>query len=177
VSLIVAIQSAQPIKMHPNPSIASPGPALSSVITVVVMVSSPQMPVGPHLMPARPIPSLQDAQAVQVSVNATPLAPEPPRSLVVVVAPVQMPIGAHSAPMTLVVSVQGAETVLVHSNSSEPSPDPLVPTMKVMVVVVTTVEMPVTANVVPTSPIPTAEDTQAVPVPSDFFVMVGPEPS
>jgi len=111
VSLIVAIQSAQPIKMHPNPSIASPGPELSSVITVVVMVSSPQMPVGPHLMPARPIPSLQDAQAVQVSVNATPLAPEPPRSLVVVVAPVQMPIGAHSAPMTLVVSVQGAETV------------------------------------------------------------------
>lgn len=88
-----------------------------------------------------------------------------------------MPVGTHAAPMALVIPVESAQAVPVHANSAEAAPYPFVSAMQMVIVVVASVQVPVTSHVVPASSIPAPEDTQAVSMPANFPVMVGPEPT
>jgi len=90
--LVVSIQGAQTIEVDSNASVSSPSPRSTAVHAVVIVIASPQMPISSHLVPSRSSPPLQDAQAIEVTSNAPPSAPEPTRPLVIMVSAVQMPI-------------------------------------------------------------------------------------
>jgi len=92
MTLVISVQSSQPVQMDTNASITSPCPAVSSMQVMIVVIPAPQMPVCTHTMPPGTIKPFQDAQAVQMSANASRTTPEPPWSLVVVIAPPQVPI-------------------------------------------------------------------------------------
>jgi hypothetical protein len=147
--LVVPVQGAQSIQMHTNASEPAPGPFVSAMEMVVVVIPAVQMPIRPHVTPVPAIPALQDAQTIQVTSNSAVPTPEPSRPLVIMVSAPQMPIGSDSSPVSLVISIQGAQSVEVHSDASEPSPSPTRAPMQTVIVVVPTVEVPVCSYIVP----------------------------
>jgi hypothetical protein len=176
VALVIAIQGAQAVEVHTDAPVPSPSPLSAAMHAVVVVIATPQVPVAANLHPARTGPAPQDAQAVQVTANATPSAPEPARALVVVVATPQVPIRADSTPVSLVVAIQGSQPIQMNTDSPETSPHPLVSAMQMMVVVVPSVQMPVAAHIVPPSAIPSSVDPQTVQMTADPAVSA-PEPA
>jgi len=147
--LVVPVQGAQSIQMHTNAPESAPSPSVSAMEMVVVVIPAVEMPIRPYVTPVPAIPTLQDAQTIQVTSNSAVSTPEPSRPPVVMVSAPQMPIGSDSSPVSLVISIQGAQSVEVHSNASEPSPRPTRAPMQTMVVVVPTVEVPVSSHIVP----------------------------
>jgi hypothetical protein len=164
VALVIAIQGAQAVEVHTDAPVPSPSPLSAAMHAVVVVIATPQVPVAANLHPARTGPAPQDAQAVQVTANASPSSPEPARASVVVVAPPQVPIRAHATPMALAVAIQGAQPVQVHTDAPEPAPSPSVAPVQVMVVIVAAVQVPVAPDLHPTGTGPTPQDAQAVQV-------------
>ena len=75
MALVIAVQRAQAVEMHANPTIAAPGPAMPSVQAVIVVIPSVQMPVAAHVVPPTSIPTLEDALSVEVPPNASVAAP------------------------------------------------------------------------------------------------------
>jgi hypothetical protein len=61
MALIVAIECAQAVQVHANSPESAPSPLCSSMQTVVIMVATPQVPIGAHLYPFGSSPTLQDA--------------------------------------------------------------------------------------------------------------------
>jgi len=149
VTLVVAVQCAQPIEVDTNAAISTPRPAMSSMQTVIVVIPSVEMPISAYDVPATAIPTFQDSLTVKVATNSSVSAPIPSWTLVVVVFAPEIPVCPHSAPVPLVVHVQHAQAVEVDANAPEPAPSPLSATMEVVVVVVLAPQMPVAAHVVP----------------------------
>jgi len=176
MSLIVAIQGAQPILMDTNASVCTPNPLVSTMQMMVVIIPSPKVPVRTDFMPPRTVPAPQDAKAIQVTANATPPSPEPARSPVVMVSAPEMPVRANASPMALVVAVQGSQSVEVNSDATITAPSPAVPSMEMMVVIVATPQVPVCADCMPPSPGPTLEDASAVEMAADSPIAT-PEPT
>jgi hypothetical protein len=126
---------------------------------MVVVVFAPQVPIAADLMPTGTIPTPVDAQSVTMTADfAVVVAPEPARSFVVVITSPQVPVGANTTPVTLMVAIQGSQTVQVNSNAPIAAPSPSVPTMEMVVVIISAVEMPITPHLVPPSTIPAPED-------------------
>jgi len=69
MSLVVAVQSSQPISMQTDPPEATPDPLGASVQAMTVMVSPDQVPVATNCFPTGASPTSQDPQAVEVPTN------------------------------------------------------------------------------------------------------------
>jgi len=136
VSLIVPIQNTQTVEMMADSAILSPSPLRATMEAVVIMVSSPQVPVASDIVTASPVPSAEGSQSVKMSANSTELAPEPLGSLVVVIPSVQIPVSSHTAPPALVVAVEHAQPVEMMANSAVTAPAPLSPAMMAVIVMV-----------------------------------------
>merc|ERR1712013_530267 len=113
------------------------------------------MPVLAANNPASAFVHFQNSQTVQVPTDAPVAAPEPARSGDVMVTTPQMPVCTDAAPMTLVVAVQGTEAIQMMANTTESAPSPLSATMVFVVVVILSIQMPLSPN-----------DNPAVSVPS-----------
>jgi len=162
MALVIAIQGAQPVEMNANAPEPAPFPTMTAMKVMVVIISTPQVPVTADIHPTRAGPTPQDAQAIQMSTNASSSAPEPSRSSIVAVTPPQVPVGTHATPMALVVAIQGAQPVQVHANAPEPAPSPSVAAVQVMVVIIATPQVPVAADLHPARAGPSPQDAQAV---------------
>jgi len=153
--------------MQANSLETTPGPACSPVKTVVVVVFTPKMPITSNPMPSAAIPSSQNAQPVLVATYAAVSTPEPPRSLVVVIAPVQTPVSPDSPPVTLIISVESLTAIQMYTNPSITSPSPLHAAVKLVVIVVATIQAPVRSHSVPSRTSPAPQDAQTVQVPTN----------
>jgi len=111
-----------------------------------------------------------------MTANAARFSPEPARSLVVVVASVQVPIRSHTAPMALVITIQSAKAIEVHADAPVTTPRPSIPTMQTMVVVVTTIQTPVSTNDNPLSSSPSFQHAHAIQMAADAACAT-PEPT
>lgn len=120
-------------------------------------------------MPACTIPTLQDAQAVQMAADTAVTAPEPTARSVVMVFLPQMPVCAHATPMTLVIAPQRTATVQMYTNSFVSTPPPAGATVQTVVVVISAVQLPETANHNPPGTSPTQEIAPAVEVSTNAF--------
>jgi len=176
MTLMIAVERAQTVKVHANAPEAAPPPLGAAMHAVVVMVATPKVPIAADIHPARAGPAPQDAQAIQVTARPTPPAPEPPRTSIIVVAAPQVPIRAHSSPMTLVVAIQGSQAVEVHANAAVSSPGPTVTSVKMMVVVIAPIQVPVCTDCVPASSVPSLVNPQAVSMTPNLPV-ASPEPT
>jgi len=92
VTLIIPVQHLEAISVKPDSTIPTPSPPRSAMQCMIVIKLAVQVPIGPDYMPSTAIPTLQDAQTVQVPTHAAVASPEPSRSLVVVISSVQRPI-------------------------------------------------------------------------------------
>ena len=130
------------------------------------MVAPDQVPIRTDFNPPCTIPTLKDAQAVQVTSDPLVSAPEPPVCSVVVVALPKVPICTDLAPVALSIAVQSSVAVEVDADAPVTTPNPLGAAMHAMVVVVFLVKMPVGSNLDPLDTSPAPIDTVAVQVPS-----------
>jgi hypothetical protein len=176
VALIVPVECAQAVQVHANAPESSPSPLRAAMEAMVVVIATPQVPVAADLHPARTGPATQDAQAIQVTANTTPPSPEPARASVVMVASPQVPVRTHAAPASLMVAIQCAQAVAVNANASEPAPCPSMTAMQVVVVVVPSVQMPVSTDFHPSGTSPPTVDAQPVLMTSDATIST-PEPA
>jgi len=123
-----------------------------------------KVPVGPHAMPADTIPSLQDAQPVEVSANTTGFSKEPLGRSVIVVSLPQMPVRSHKAPSTLNITEKRTEAVEVDTNSPKSTPNPFSAAVQLVIVIITFPQVPIRPHFAPSCSIPSSENAQTVPV-------------
>lgn len=177
VALVIPVKRAQTVEVNTDPSEPSPVPTVTAMEAMIVMVATIQTPIPSDDNPLTSSPSLQQAHTVQMASNATSASPEPPCWPVVMIASPQMPIRSHTSPATLVVSVHCSATVQMDADSAEGSPHPSHTSMMTMVEPVATPQMPIRSHPMPSGSIPALQHTQAVLVPADTTIMVGPEPT
>jgi len=127
--LVVPVQDAQAVSVDTDATVGPPAPLVLAVQVMIVVISPVQCPVLAHNHPLGPSPSLEDAQAIQVTSNTTVPAPEPASSSVVVISTVQMPVGAHVLPAIVPEAAQDSQAVQMHTNATVPTPEPTEPTM------------------------------------------------
>lgn len=135
------------VQMISDTAVTTPSPSATSI----VMVATPQMPVGTHTAPATLIIPVQRAQSVTVHTYATEPAPPPLRAamepMVVVVLAPQMPVASHTNPTPTGPSTQCAQPVQVTADSAVSSPEPL----GSPVIMISSVQTPVSSNLPPMS--------------------------
>jgi len=81
--------------------------------TMLEVVLTVQLPVLADHDPPATIPSLQEAQAIEVTANTLGFTIEPTSRFVVMVTLVQGPVRANVSPMIVPESTQNAPTVAV----------------------------------------------------------------
>jgi hypothetical protein len=165
------------IKMDTNTTESTPSPSGAAMQTMVVMITTVQTPVAANIHPTSTRPATIGDQSVLVTTDTlVTVGPEPAWSLVVVISPPQMPVRTHTTPTSLVIAVQRAQSVTMNANAPEPSPTPLCSAMMFVIVMVATVQMPVSTDNHPFCTCPTLEDAHAVEV-STNAAETTPEPS
>jgi len=178
VALVIPVKSPEAVEVHANAPESSPSPGGATVVLVIVMVSPPQVPIAAHVVPARTVPAPVDSQPVQVpSHPSVGIPPKPSRSFVIMFPSPKMPICSNPSPVALVITVQCAQAVQVDTNTAISTPLPSVPAMKVVVVVVATIQMPVAAHIAPVCASPTLVHPETVSMAANLAVVVGPEPA
>merc|ERR1712232_521209 len=108
MALVITVQGAVAITVHPNPPVTTPHPLVSTMEMVVEMILAPQVPVGSNTNPPPAIPTSQDPQTVQVAANSAILAPPPARSPAVMISPVEFPLRPNPSPASLVIPHQSS---------------------------------------------------------------------
>ena len=182
LTLIVAIQGFQTVRMEGNAPVTTPNPFSPPMQLVVEVVAPHTKPIFTNNMPSSTIPTLQDSHAVQMAINTALLAPEPPRGTVEVVTLPKVPIRPNSAPFPLDISPQGSVPIPVYTNAPVGPPAPPRLGMQHVVVVIAPHTVPVTTNNHPLCSSPTllnamaiavtADPAKSTPEPAVWFVVV-----
>jgi len=128
------------------------------------VVLAVQLPVLSDHNPPTTIPSLEEAQTIQMTANTLGLAVEPTTWFIVVVALVQVPVRAHMSPVLVPEAAKDAPTVAVDPDALELAPEPPELSMKLVSVVVFAPELPILAFYNPTGTSPATQHTLAVQV-------------
>jgi len=154
----------QSVPMPTNLPIAvSPEPARS----LVVVVTTPQVPVSAHTAPVPLVVSVQGSQSVEVHTDAAESAPSPlvasVQVMIVVIPPVQMPIRTDSMPPGAIPPLQDAQAVQMASNSAVTSPEP----MGAFVIMVATPQMPIGTDAAPAALVIPVKSSEAIEVHAD----------
>jgi hypothetical protein len=155
MTLVIPVQCAVSVQVHTNAAVSTPDPSVPSVQVVIVVVPTVEVPVSSHPVPSGAIPALVDSQAVAVAAKlAVVIGPEPAGSLVVFVPVDEVPICTHATPVSLVVPEEDAQAIEVNADAPVPSPGPSRSTVEAVIVFVSPPQMPVAADIVPSTPIP-----------------------
>lgn len=173
-ALVVAPESAVSVQMHSDSFVTTPGPASLTVMGVIVFIAPVQTPVFPNSHPSSTCPALEAAQAVKMATNSFETTPEPFSRFVVVVLAPQTPDRANPAPAALVVAPELPTAVPVHTNAAVlVSPTPLPLAMVPVIVVVFTIQVPISSDLDPLCTSPALQCAQAVQMTPNTF---GPAP-
>jgi hypothetical protein len=131
---------------------------MAAVKVMIIIVSTVEMPITSHLDPMCTIPPLVHPITVPMAANfAVMISPEPAWFFVVMVSTIKVPISMYPAPVTLEVLVLDSQAVQVHAPPPVAPPSPLDSTMMAVVIMIASVQPPVASDIVPSSPIPSAQ--------------------
>jgi len=132
--------------------------------TMLEVVLAVQLPVFTDHNPPATIPTLQEAQTIEMTANTLSFSVEPTSRFVVVVTLVQMPVRANVPPVIVPEASQNAPTVAVKPNTLELAPEPSELSMELVSVMVFAPQLPISADNNPAGTSPAPQNALAVQV-------------
>jgi len=105
VALIIALQCATPIQVQTNAPQLAQDPSSAAVQRVLVIIPLSKRPILADQDPSSTIPTLENSQAIEMSVYTSICTPEPTGWLVEMFLPPHVPIGADTAPVAVVIAL------------------------------------------------------------------------